>query len=227
MSRLKKTYNVKDVFDKKLEAVCLTCGRSTKHEMLTLVAENGETRSINFDFWYVKNHQIIQCLGCESISFRIEEFNSEDTNFDDEQEALIPYVSETLFPSRSAGRNGLKDTLMLPVNVQRIYIETISAMNNAQPVLTGIGIRAIVETVCKDKSTKGKDLKEKIDSLVSLGLLTSEGAVILHKIRTLGNDAAHEVKPHKPDQLALAMDVCEHLLQGVYLLPHYASQTFK
>jgi hypothetical protein len=46
------------------------------------------------------------------------------------------------------------------------------------------------------------------------------------KIRTLGNDAAHEVKPHKPKQLSLALDVCEHLMKGVYLLPHYAEETF-
>jgi hypothetical protein len=41
----------------------------------------------------------------------------------------------------------------------------------------------------------------------------------LHKIRTLGNAAAHEVKPHTEKQLRLAMDVIEHLLTDVYILP--------
>ncbi len=100
-------------------------------------------------------------------------------------------------------------------------------MNNEQPVLAGIGIRALVERICKDKQAPGGNLVEKINDLVKLGVLTQDGATILHKIRTLGNDAAHEVKPHKPEQLRLALDVCEHLLQGVYLLPHHAKQTFQ
>ena len=227
MSRLKITYTVKDVIDKKLEAICLTCLRATKHVILTLVAENGETKSSNFDFWYVKNHQTIQCLGCESISFRIEDFNSEDMDYDEEQGTVMPYVSEALFPSRSAGRSSLKDILLLPLNIQRIYAETVNAMNNSLPILAGIGIRALVETVCKDKNAVGKDLYESINSLVTLGYLTSDGAKILQQIRALGNEAAHEVKPHKAEHLLLAIDVCEHLLQGVYLLPQYVQDTFK
>jgi hypothetical protein len=70
-------------------------------------------------------------------------------------------------------------------------------------------------------------LEAKIDSLVNLGVLTSEGAIILHKVRTLGNNAAHEVKPHTSEQLNLALDVAEHLLKGVYILPYFANQTFK
>jgi hypothetical protein len=47
-------------------------------------------------------------------------------------------------------------------------------MNNDQPVLTGIGIRALVETVCKDRKTKGKNLAEQIDDLVTIGALPRE-----------------------------------------------------
>src|SRR5665213_4287430 len=78
-------------------------------------------------------------------------------------------------------------------------------MNNDQPVLTGIGLRALVETICKDKKASGGNLVEKIGSLVSLGVLTADGATILHRIRTLGNDAAHEVKPHTAEQLGICL----------------------
>lgn len=226
MSRLKITYNVGGVIDKKLEVSCLVCRRTTKHVILTLVAENGETSSSNFDFWYVKNHQIIQCLGCESICFRIEDLNSEDLDYDQEQGTAIPYVSETLFPSRSAGRSTLKDILLLPVNIQRVYAETVNAMNNSLPVLAGIGIRSVVEAVWRDKNEAGKDLYEWINALDTLGYLTPDGAKILQQIRALGNEAAHEVKPHKAEHLLLAMDVYEHFLQGVYLLPQCVQETF-
>ena len=100
-------------------------------------------------------------------------------------------------------------------------------MNNDQPVLTGIGLRALVETICKDKKASGGNLVEKIGSLVSLGVLTADGATILHRIRTLGNDVAHEVKPHTAEQLGIALGVCEHLLQGVYLLPRHARKQLR
>ncbi len=100
-------------------------------------------------------------------------------------------------------------------------------MNNEQSVLAGVGIRTLIEAVCKNKKTLGTDLFRQIDGLVSQGLLTAEGAKILHKIRSLGNAAAHEIKPHTPEQLGLALDVVEHLLQGVYVLPHHAKKKFK
>ncbi|MRR37470.1 DUF4145 domain-containing protein, partial [bacterium] len=62
--------------------------------------------------------------------------------------------------------------------------------------------------------------------LKAKGLLTGDGAQILHRLRVLGNDAAHEVKPHTAEQLALAMDVVEHLLQGAYIFPGKARHTF-
>ncbi|WP_305800612.1 hypothetical protein, partial [Thiolapillus sp.] len=39
------------------------------------------------------------------------------------------------------------------------------------------------------------------------------------ELRTLGNEAAHEVKPHNNATLTLALDVIDHLLKGVYILP--------
>jgi hypothetical protein len=56
-----------------------------------------------------------------------------------------------------------------------------------------------------------------------LGILTTDSADILHELRFLGNEAAHEVKPHSEDTLKMAMDVAEHLLKTVYVLPQQAS----
>lgn len=67
---------------------------------------------------------------------------------------------------------------------------------------------------------------EKRDSLVAQHVLTPASAAILHKIRTLGNDATHEVKPHSENQLALAMNIVEHLLQDVYSLGNKAESEF-
>jgi hypothetical protein len=104
---------------------------------------------------------------------------------------------------------------------------SVNSRADQQEVLCGIGIRAIIETVCKDKSATGGDLYTKINSLIPIGVLTQDGADILHKLRTLGNNAAHEVKPHTPKELGLAFDVVDHLLLGVYILPIQAKKTFR
>lgn len=79
----------------------------------------------------------------------------------------------------------------------------------------------------KEKNAAGKDLFEKINGLVVAGVLTKDGADILHKLRVLGNKAAHEVKAHSATELNLATDVVEHLLKAVYILPFHAKRTFK
>ncbi len=92
------------------------------------------------------------------------------------------------------------------------------------PVLTGIGIRAIVETVCRERSSPGRNLAEKIGGLITLNLITQTEAEILHDLRFMGNKAAHEVKAHTTEELNLAFDIVEHLLKAVYLLPEQAKR---
>ncbi len=209
-----------------IDVPCTECKRSTKHKVLASVDVAGEDWYGNNSVQYNTHNQIVQCQGCETTTFRTCSTNSED--FDYLSHDRLEYIETVvLYPSRNEGRTPLKDVYLLPSNIQRIYEETIKAMNNDQPVLAGIGIRALVETICKDKQAADNNLFDKINALVQIGVLTTDGATILHQIRTLGNDAVHEVKPHKTDQLSLALDVCEHLLQGVYLLPYYAKQTFK
>ena len=67
-----------------------------------------------------------------------------------------------------------------------IYKEAIVALTNHAPILAGLGLRALLETVCKERSATGDTLFKKIDSLVASKVLTPTSATILHKIRTLG-----------------------------------------
>ena len=165
-------------------------------------------------------------MGCKTVSYRVVRSNSEEY-YHDENEECIYIESEKLYPPRLEGVKGLGDeSFFLPQKVKQIYEETHTALAVQAPVLAAIGLRALLETVCKDKEAVGGDLFKKIDSLVEKRLLTPGSATILHKIRTLGNEAAHEVKPHTERQLGLAMDIVEHLLKDVYVLPKLAETEF-
>jgi len=209
--------------DQELEVVCDDCRRPTNHRILRSVEvigneQHGQWMDIDWNDWY----QIVRCLGCGTISFRKAHENSLDSPDVFEDGSTERVIREELFPPRDFGRQELNDLECAPDQVQLVYRETLRALNGNQPVLAGVGIRALLETICKAKRAKGQSLFKKIDSLVELGALSKDGAKILHRLRVLGNQAAHEVKPHSPKQLAVAIDVIDHLIEGVYILPHRA-----
>jgi hypothetical protein len=214
--------------DKKLLVACEKCKRQTNHKVLASADLSGEHDLYNGDeYYWSSKYQIIQCLGCDSISFRKADENSIDAPIQIGPDEWEDNIYEELYPNRNVGRVPFKDVQLLPNDLERIYAETLKAMNGDQPVLSGIGIRALIETTVKERNAKGGVLQDQINDLVTQGVLTKDGADILHKLRTLGNKAAHEVKPHSNDQLSLAMDVIEHLLQGVYILPYHAKRKFQ
>jgi len=211
----------------KVECPCRECNRSTKHEIISEATLSGASGSHNYEIYWATEYQIVRCLGCETLAFRRTNSNSEDGYIQIGEDEWIDNIREDIYPTPHEGRQPISDSHLLPEKIERIYDETLAALNSRQEVLCGIGVRAIIETVCKDKAAVGPNLYKQIDSLVSQGVLTQDGANILHKLRTLGNNAAHEVKPHTPKELGLAFDVVDHLLLGVYILPEHAKKTFK
>ncbi|MGY6417144.1 DUF4145 domain-containing protein [Vibrio parahaemolyticus] len=205
---------------------CIKCSGRTEHVVMVSVDQDGEEDQGGWSYQWNDTFQIVQCLGCKSISYRSAHINSEDYAQTSEH-GFESQVYESLYPSRVEGRKSLEEfSHYFSSNLARIYRETLLALNNESAVLAGIGLRALVETICKDNNAQGRNLYKQIDALVEQSVLTPSGAKILHKIRTLGNDAAHEVKPHNSKQLGLAMDVVEHVLREVYIIPKQVQAEF-
>jgi len=205
----------------KIKVGCRACRNNTNHVVLkSITVENSSDQDPETRTW--QRYQIIQCQGCEILAFLAIDGDSMIDN-----ETGKPYEQWEVFPVWPSGRSLLEGASTLPRQLRQVYSETMNALNKGQPMLCGLGIRAVVETVAKDRGAKGKDLERRIDHLVELKVLTEDGAKILHRLRTLGNKAAHEVKAHRADELALAMDVVDHLLAAVYTLPKRAARAFK
>ena len=208
-----------------LQIPCSQCSRKTTHKVFFSFHQVwSEFEHKNFApsiQWYM-DHEIIQCQGCKTVSFRRTTSNPEevDVYYDEEgRPQPIPKIYEDLYPPRIEGRKKLEDVLYLPEKIEKVYEETIKALNSQLHVLTGIGVRSLIEAVCKEKKTSGENLEERINNLHNKDLLTTANKDFLHKLRFLGNDSAHEAKPHNKTQLSMAIDVVEHLLREVYILP--------
>jgi hypothetical protein len=208
---------------KEVRAKCQDCDRETTHVICASAEFQSKHSERNFSINFWDEYQAIECKGCQMVSFRHCSRNTEnmDHDPDTEEEFLIDTVK--LYPEHAAGRTDMRDVELLPPTIQQIYQESLNALNAGMRLLSGIGIRALVETMCKDRKAVGRDLEKKIDDLAAQGVVAREGAEILHGLRIMGNQAAHEVRPHTLEDLRTALDVIEHALIGVYVLPKQAA----
>lgn len=205
---------------KEVRIYCNQCQINTFHKILTGVDYSGcEIFDGGFDISFWLGCDIVQCGGCKDITFTKRATDSESSYPGDREviQQLPPKEENSSWYIRN-------DIYELPFLLRQIYRETLQAIINKSFTLAGIGLRAIIETLCKDKSIKGRNLEKRIDDLVTKGFLTSAGADILHGIRLIGNDAAHDAKAPTIKQITAAMKVVEHLILGIYVLPEEASK---
>lgn len=214
---------------KSLQVQCAECDRTTNHHVERAVVQ---TRSYGdgYDSPHVVEQsvfQIIRCLGCDTVSFRRSDTNSEEYEMGSNGESVNP-ETETLYPARDSeplvNSNYLVgDVHRIPNGIQPVYREIVEGSRRGMWILVGVGIRTIVEAVCLDLKMPKDKLNLMIDALEEGSRISSDEARILHSIRLLGNDAAHELKAPTREQVRAALRVVDHLLLGVYVLPQDAS----
>jgi len=223
--------------DNTYSVICQTCKVKTKHKVITSANEEGKA-PMDYNEWYYWNndYEIIQCLGCETISFRLEHSNSEDYDYEND----MSLVDETIYPRRNKDTWDIKSFYNVPVNLRRIYRETIDCYNNDSFTLCGSGVRSIVEGLCKENGItegdveitkkdgskdveKKNNLQGKINGLHQKGKLTKENAEILHEHRFLGNLAVHELDTPSKEELKLALEIIENVFDTLYEIPNKAS----
>jgi hypothetical protein len=212
-----------DVTDgESIRALCEVCKIDQKH----LVVRSARRRNDHDDFSSITEYQVIQCQNCDCLSFRREYSNSEDYIQDMETGEYLTAYTIDLYPIRTAGRFRIDGYRFLPAEVKAIYDELLQAMNGGQNILAGLGVRLLIEMICRDKKAVGKTLFIKLDDLKSKHVLTESDVEILHRLRSMGNDAAHEGRASSAPQLTLAMNVVENLMKSVYIHPRQAKQAF-
>ncbi|MEX1185809.1 MAG: DUF4145 domain-containing protein [Gemmatimonadaceae bacterium] len=208
---------------KEVRLSCSACNRETTHTIVRSAEYVGNYEDGDFGVTGWDEYQVVECKGCQAMSFRHSSRDTEDASYDPYTQQEVLHERVAVYPHRLPGRHTIQDTYLLPPTIRRAYEETVQALAADMPVLAGVGIRAIVESVCKDRGAQGINLEQRIDDLIAQGALTKAGAEILHSLRVMGNAAAHEVKPHSISALSIAMDVVEHTLNGLYIIPQRAS----
>ena len=215
---------------------CPDCDRETAHKTMAGVILNYADNKNDMEaFNSTENHQIIKCNGCHLIRYKEEYYDSEYYYLDEPEISIYPVK-----------RKALDQSSDFPEFLEKIYIETNSALANRLAILAGIGLRSMVEAICKDliekqeqetgetikvlvdkQSTKQKpiqevSLKRKIEYFKEIRIFNENFEQILQIIREIGNDATHETKALPLQHLESAMQIIEHFIRHHYLSPAIA-----
>ena len=137
---------------------CANCNRETSHDVLTHINVSDGCEDTQEQTW--DDFHTVQCGGCKTTSFCINSASSSDLEPDPHDGSPRLVVTTNVYPRRIAGRARMRNLWPVPAGVRRVYIETHDAICNRQPVLAGIGTRAIVEAVCKEKNAAGGNLEK-------------------------------------------------------------------
>ncbi len=200
--------------EKTLWSYCAKCLQQTKHASLykKMVKEEDEYMSYGAHLFYV-----LECNGCEEISFRKDYHNYMNTYQDIEGKDKYTIESK-VYPSQLENHQILQPLHILPKKVRNVYEQTILAFKGESKLLAGVGFRAVIEAICLEENIKGSNLEQKINNLAKNRLITEKEAERLHSIRFLGNDSVHEIEIPSDEKLYMVLDVVEHLLKNLYII---------
>ena len=164
---------------------------------------------------YQVRTSICSCAGCDEETFELQRL-SKNTNGELEEEW------RTYYPERSASIQPKYFQNLAP-KLRQVYSEAIACFNRGSLLLFTIGLRALLEGICRDKGLVDGNLEHKVDGLIKF--LPSVNVIqALHNFRITGNNAAHELDPLSREDAEMAIGIIEDLLNFLYDLDYKASQ---
>ncbi len=167
-------------------------------------------------------YRIVECMGCNSVKYMTSQARL-DTWDDGEEFSINVYPDGVVSKTRRAAPFPENDS-RLPDAVSRMYSETLGAINAGSRTLAAVGLRATVEAICLDKGVDERDLEKKIDALVGAQHLSKPEADFMHEQRYLGNAAVHEMQTPDPSILESGLEIVEHLISAMYIIPTKAAR---
>ncbi len=198
---------------------CRNCRCETNHESRASSVRyfrEGTDDPEDPGFWEELRYSFWVCRGCDTAT--LEEAYTFSGYSKEGGEQLYDYE---YFPPGSPGHVKAKHFRRLPDKLGRIYKEIVEAHNGGLYLLSAAGLRALIEGICSDKGISGRNLEERIDGMAAH--LPKNIVDNLHSFRFIGNPALHELAVPKGDDLRLAIEVSEDILNFLYELDYKAS----
>jgi len=195
---------------------CNTCGRETKHSLLTSRMTPDEEFIENYGpiHWEDK-YEMLECCGCESVMMRHTNWFSETNE-----------VTIDLFPP-AVSRRIPKWKNKLPRSIVGLLDEIYTTLHSDGRRLAIMGTRAIIDMVILDKVGDIGTFREKLKALEDQGFIGAKNRKFLAAALEAGHAAVHRGHIPKQEEVSNVMDIVENLLEAVYVLEEAAEKLTK
>ncbi|MBI5382853.1 MAG: DUF4145 domain-containing protein [Opitutae bacterium] len=196
---------------------CNRCDGDTNHEEVWMgqrsdnLYSKGDSEEDGPPITEITEFRLWRCIGCEAVLLE------QRYGLDIDDEWRYQYHPK---PARYSVK--AKYFTKLPERLSTIYKEAVICFNSAAWTLCAIGLRALIEGICRENGISGKTIEKKIDGLKKV--LPESIVNNLHSLRFMGNQAAHELEPPSGYDLAVALEICEDLLNYLYELDYKTSR---
>ncbi len=188
---------------------CHDCNRATRHQVCHEVQATAPAAGGTA----AKAYQIVQCLGCDTVSFR-------------ELVTAAGETAENLYPPRMIRDAKDYHKSRAPAKIVGVYDATLIAFNNGADnsssfILCSAGVRTLLELICDDLGV-GKptdDLRDKVAGLAEKNHITGDQMRHLQDARGQGNDALHRGEIPPQELLARQLDAVEVVVHNLYVMP--------
>ena len=139
---------------------CRNCKGLRNHKLIHEVKTKGGDD--NDYFQWIRKYSIIECLGCETVSF-LEIYGDTEMIAHNEDGEPDYYFDNYIYPLYLEESEELEYVHYIPDSIKVIYRETISAFKTNSYILTAGGLRAIIEAICNHLKIKKGNLADRID----------------------------------------------------------------
>lgn len=212
---------------------CNRCGRNTWHDRQghhRQVFDPREYTEMKIDHAEA-DWEIWQCRGCEEVTFKETWLTSEDFTPDGDADPTVRF-----HPPRTQTWLRPKEYRKLPSPLADLYGEIVETFNYGAHVLCAGGLRSLLEGICVDQgisegpTARGavrRTLEGKINGLKTLPNVPSGIVDSLHGFRFLGNTALHRLDRPPPEDLAMAIEVIEDVMNTIYELDYKSARLYQ
>lgn len=212
-----------------IQSSCWDCRNETNHRVLFSYNQkidnlDDNKKVISTDF---EDYSVISCQGCNNVSFFLVKKTRDKKGKIEIETETFPYDFGFLDGDEENDLLSGEEITALPLMVRNVYEEIAQIILFKAPILTGIGLRTLLEAICIHQGIKGKNLMEKINNLYKEGFIAAKDLPILHNLREIGNVTVHQIKKPTEKTLHYSLEILKHTLRSLYVIPRFHSKIIR
>ena len=195
------------------KAHCNDCGGERNHHVLHRDSTSWEAEDACVTGG--TNYEMLKCAGCDKVVLRESEWCSEDDPHIDRPPRYFP--PSTFRPEPK----WMEDfSIACPPGLEQPYDllkEVNVAMQNAQPYLAAMGIRALLEQMMIQRVHDNGSFDKNLQKFQEAGFVSALQREQLETVLEVGHAAIHRGYKPTEEDLATIVDLTEVLVQSIYL----------